>query len=82
MSSEAISYASLAMKNRRNMSGILNKRDCLVIHGALDNHIQKKQFDIEALGKYNFHEIAGAGHMCHIEKSGQVIDILMSYLSS
>ena len=81
MSSEAISYASLAMKNRRNMSGILNKRDYLVIHGALDNHIQKKQFDIEAVGKYNFHEIAGAGHMCHIEKPGQVIDILVSYLT-
>jgi len=81
MSSEAISYASLAMKNRRNMSDVLNKSDYIVIHGALDKHIQKKQFDLETLGKNNFHEIADAGHMCHIEKPGQVIDILGSYLS-
>ena len=81
MSSEAISYASLAMKNRPNMSGVLNKSDYIVIHGTLDKHIQKKQFDLETLGKYNFYEIADAGHMCHIEKPGQVIDILGSYLS-
>ena len=82
MSSEAISYASIAMKNRRNMRNILNKSDYLVIHGRLDKHIQKEHFNLEALGESNFHEIAGAGHMCHIEKPGQVIDILGSYLSS
>ena len=82
MSSESISYASLAMKNRRNMSSIVNKSDYLVIHGGLDKHIQKDHFDLEAIGKSNFHEIQGAGHMCHVEKPGQVIDILVSYLSS
>jgi pimeloyl-ACP methyl ester carboxylesterase len=64
------------------MSGIINNIDYFVIHGALDKHIQKDRFDIGVIGKSNFHEIKGAGHMCHIEKPGEVIDILRSYLST
>jgi pimeloyl-ACP methyl ester carboxylesterase len=63
------------------MSDILNNSDYLIIHGCLDKHIQKEHFDLEAIGETNFHEIGGAGHMSHIEKPGQVIDVLASYLS-
>ena len=80
MCSEAISYASIAMKNRRNMNEIINDKDYLIIHGGLDKHIQQNNFDLEIIGKSNFQEIKGAGHMCHIEKPGQVIDVIKSYL--
>ena len=33
MSPEAIAYASTAMKNRKDKSGVLNKNDIVGVHG-------------------------------------------------
>ena len=80
MSSEAIAYSSIAMKNRKNMSCQLDNQNYIIIHGALDSLVQKGSFDLNLIGKSHFHEINNAGHMSHIENCGEVIDVLSLYL--
>ena len=40
ISSEAIAYASLAMKSRKAFTALLNDREYLILHGALVNLVQ------------------------------------------
>lgn len=80
MSAEAISYASIAMRNRRDMTFILNVNDFVIIHGELDPLVDQKKYDLRFIGKSHFHQIKSAGHMSHIENPGEVIDLLKLYL--
>lgn len=81
ISSEAIAYASLAMKNRNDFTALLNDKEYLILHGALDKLVQIEQYDQDLIGESHFHEIPEAGHMSHIENSSEVIDALKKYLN-
>ena len=81
ISSEAIVYASLAMKNRNDFTALLNDKDFIILHGTLDNFVQIGQFDLELVGCSHFHEIPEAGHMSHIENSDKVIETIKKYLN-
>lgn len=81
MTPEAISYASLAMKNRKDKTGQFNFDDFIFIHGTLDSFVDKSMFDLEIIKPAHFHEISNAGHMSYIENHGEVIDVLKLYLT-
>lgn len=80
MTPEAVSYASLAMKNRRDMSALLNSNDFVLIHGELDGLVDKSSYNIDLINPIHFHNVRAAGHMSHIENHGGVIDVLKLYL--
>lgn len=80
MSPEAIAYASTAMKNRKDKSGVLNKNDIVIIHGLSDTLIKNSDYDLSLINPAHFHNITNAGHMSHIENSGEVIEVLKLYL--
>lgn len=81
MTPEAISYASLAMKNRQDKTKQLNFDDFIFVHGALDSLVDKSMFDLDIIKPAHFHEISNAGHMSYIENHGEVIDVLKLYLT-
>jgi len=80
MTPEAISYASLAMKNRQDKTNELNFDDLIFIHGELDLLVDKSMFDLDIIKPSHFYEISNAGHMSYIENHGEVIDVLKLYL--
>lgn len=80
MTPEAIAYASTAMKNRKDKSGVLNKNDIVIIHGSSDTFIKNSDFDLGLISSAHFHSIRDAGHMSHIENPGEVIEVLKLYL--
>jgi len=81
ISSEAISYASLAMKNRKDFTALLNQEEFIILHGILDNFVKVSQYNLELIGESHFYEIPEAGHMSHIENSKAVIEALKKYLN-
>ena len=81
MTPEAISNASLAMKNRQDKTKQLNFDDFIFVHGALDSLVDKSMFDLDIIKPAHFHEISNAGHMSYIENHGEVIDVLKLYLT-
>ncbi len=81
LSPEAIAYASLAMRDRKDHSSLLKKKDVIVLHGAQDNQVEKAQFDLKLIGEGCFFEIPSSGHMSYIENSGKVIDVLKRCLN-
>lgn len=78
MTSEAIAYASLAMRERTDFSEKVNSNpaDYFIIHGENDRLIQSE--DITSKTKYQsqLYFIPNAGHMAHIENTKVVIRIL------
>lgn len=80
MSPESIAYASTAMKNRKDKSGVLNKNDIVIIHGSSDTLIKNSDYDRSLINPAHFHSISNAGHMSHIENPGEVIEVLKLYL--
>ena len=76
MSPEAIAYASTAMKNRKDKSGVLDKNNIVIIHGLSDTLIKKSDYDLSLINPAHFHNITNAGHMSHIENSSEVIEVL------
>ncbi len=80
MTPEAIAYASTAMKNRKDKSGVLNKNEIVIIHGSSDTLIKNSDYDLSLINPAYFHSIRNAGHMSHIENSGEVIEVLKLYL--
>lgn len=81
ISSESIAYASLAMKNRKDQTALLNQEDFIILHGILDNLVQIGQYNLNLIGGSHFYEIPEAGHMSHIENSVKVINTLKKYLN-
>lgn len=80
MTPDAIAFASIAMKNRQDKSSLLNTKDFIIIHGALDSLLDQSQYNLELINPAFFHNISNAGHMSHIENNGEVIDVLKLYL--
>ena len=68
------------MKNREDKSSLLNTKDFIIIHGALDSLLDQSQYNLELINPAFFHNISNAGHMSHIENNGEVIDVLKLYL--
>ena len=79
----AISYASLAMRNRQNFKKLVtdNNKDFLIIQGDLDSVVPKSKMLEEINGlNVQFELLKDCGHMSHIESSESVIDILADFL--
>ena len=69
------------MKNRNDFTALLNDKEYIILHGALDNLVQIEQYDQDLIGESHFHEIPEAGHMSHIENSSEVIETIKKYLN-
>ena len=79
----SISYASLAMRNRKSFKKIVldNNKDFLIIQGDLDSVVPKSKMLEEINGlNVQFELLKDCGHMCHIEASESVVEILADFL--
>jgi pimeloyl-ACP methyl ester carboxylesterase len=84
MSSEAIAYASLAMRERIDCTQLVAKyaTDFLVIQGENDPLISQEFMSARlANSAVSYQIIKNTGHMGHIESSSEVTNELMKYLS-
>ena len=78
MSSEAIAYASLTMRERGDFSTEFNSnpKDYYLIHGIQDRLLQTSVIKSKIQHKEQLFLIQNAGHMAHIEDSNKVYEIL------
>jgi pimeloyl-ACP methyl ester carboxylesterase len=79
----AISYASLAMRNRQNFKKLVTDydKDFLIIQGGLDSVVPPSIMLDEIFGlNVEFKLLKDCGHMCHIESSESVLGILSDFL--
>lgn len=78
MSSEAIAYTSLAMRERSDFSEEVNSNpgDYFIIHGENDRLIPLKDITSKTKDQSRLYFIPNAGHMAHIENTKVVIRIL------
>ena len=78
MSSEAIAYATLAMRERKDFSKEIyqNPSGYVLIHGAYDKLVSISDLEsrINSLTQLNI--ITNAGHMSHIENSEEIMEVL------
>ena len=85
MDKHAISYASLAMRNRTNAKNVLHQfnQDFLVIQGALDqivpvelmkNELSEEKIQLEVLN--------GVGHMGHFEAADRVKELISTFFKN
>ncbi len=78
----AISYASLAMRNRPDFKKLVtdNNNDFLIIQGDLDSVVPKSKMLEEINGlNVQFELLKDCGHMCHIEASESLFGILADF---
>jgi pimeloyl-ACP methyl ester carboxylesterase len=80
MSSEAITYATLAMRERKDFSKEIhqNPSGYVLIHGAYDKLVSISDLESRINSRKQLHIIANAGHMSHIENSDVIMGILKS----
>jgi pimeloyl-ACP methyl ester carboxylesterase len=78
MSSEAIAYASLAMRERSDFSEEVNSNpaDYFIIHGENDRLIPLKDITSKTKDQSQLYFIPNAGHMAHIENSTEVVELI------
>lgn len=78
MSSEAIAYSSLAMRERTDFTKDVNSNhiDYFIIHGENDRLIQPEDITSKTKDQSQLYFIPNAGHMAHIENTKVVIRIL------
>jgi pimeloyl-ACP methyl ester carboxylesterase len=78
MSSEAIAYASLAMRERTDFSEEVNSNPAhyFIIHGEKDRLIQLEDITSKTKDHSQLYFIPNAGHMAHIENTQTVSGIL------
>lgn len=79
MQAEAIAYAALAMRERRDFTAkvIANPTKYVFIHGALDSLVATETLKSRVPGVH-VHVIATAGHMAHIEASEELVEKIMA----
>jgi pimeloyl-ACP methyl ester carboxylesterase len=77
MSSDAIAYAALAMRERTDYTKevIANPMKYVFIHGELDKLVSSEQL-ISQLPGIRVHLLPNAGHMSHMESSEEVFELL------
>ena len=78
MSSDAIAYAALAMRERIDYTEevLANPMKYVFIHGEIDTLVSTETLQ-QRLPGIKIHLLTNAGHMSHIESSVCVMDILM-----
>ena len=78
MSSDAIAYATLAMRDRKDFSKEIhqNPEEYVLIHGTHDKLVSISDLEsrINSLTQLNI--ITNAGHMSHIENSEKIMEVL------
>ncbi len=77
MSSEAIAYTSLAMRERIDFSVEFNSTpgEYFIIHGENDRLVQTKEIESKIKDHSKLYIIPDAGHMAHIEASEELLSI-------
>ncbi len=77
MSSDAIAYAALAMRERTDYTKevIANPMKYVFIHGELDKLVSSEQLTSQLPG-IRVHLLPNAGHMSHMESSEEVFELL------
>ena len=82
MTSEAIAYATLAMRDRKDFSKEIhqNPSGYVLIHGALDKLVLSSELKNSAISRKQLHIIENAGHMAHIENSEEIMEVLSKIL--
>jgi pimeloyl-ACP methyl ester carboxylesterase len=77
MSSDAIAYAALAMRERTDYTEevIANPMKYVFIHGELDKLVSSEQLTSQLPG-IRVHLLPNAGHMSHMESSEDVFELL------
>jgi len=77
MSADAIAYAALAMRERTDYTEevLANPSKYVFIHGELDTLVSSEQMS-SCLPGIRVHFLPNAGHMSHMESSGDVFDLL------
>jgi pimeloyl-ACP methyl ester carboxylesterase len=77
MSSDAIAYAALAMRERTDYTKevIANPMKYVFIHGELDKLVSSEQLTSQLPG-IRVHLLSNAGHMSHMESSEEVFELL------
>ena len=82
MSAEAIAYATLAMRDRKDFSKEIhqNPSGYVLIHGALDKLVLSSELKNSAISRKQLHIISNAGHMSHIENSEEIMAVLSKIL--
>jgi pimeloyl-ACP methyl ester carboxylesterase len=77
MSSDAIAYAALAMRERTDYTEevIANPMKYVFIHGELDKLVSSEQLTSQLPG-IRVHLLSNAGHMSHMESSEEVFELL------
>ncbi len=81
MSSEAIAYASLAMRERNDFSEEIqmNSNDYFIVHGTNDRLIQTEDFKLRISNTKQLFLIEDTGHMAHIESPATVLELLQNF---
>ena len=84
MSSEAIAYASLAMRERTDFSDKVhsNPSDYFIIHGVNDRLVQIEEVLSKTKNHTQLYLVSNAGHMAHVENVNDVSEILKRILNS
>lgn len=83
MDRHAISYASLAMRNRKDQKKLIEKsmKDFLIIQGELDTIIPLPIMKEHLNGlDVQFKIVPDAGHMAHLESQDEVLKIMSDFL--
>ena len=77
MSSDAIAYAALAMRERVDYTEevLANPSKYVFIHGELDTLVSSEQMR-SRLSSIRVHFLPNAGHMSHMESSEEVFELL------
>ncbi len=84
MTSEAIAFSSIAMRDRDDNSDLVNNSnqvDIYVIQGDKDKTIPINTMQERLLIKDVLYIISDSGHMSHIEQSNQVFKIVMKKMN-
>jgi pimeloyl-ACP methyl ester carboxylesterase len=78
MSSEAIAYATLAMRDRKDFSKEIhqNSSGYVLIHGVYDKLVSISDLESRINSRKQLHIITNAGHMSHIENSEEIMAVL------
>jgi pimeloyl-ACP methyl ester carboxylesterase len=79
MSSEAIVYATLAMRDRKDFSKEIyqNPSDYVLIHGTHDKLVSISDLECRINSRKQLHIITNAGHMSHIENSDEIMQVYL-----
>lgn len=78
MSPDAIAYAALAMRERKDytLEVVANPSRYVFIHGEMDTLVSTETLK-KRLPGITIHLLTNAGHMSHLESSNRVMEILM-----